>query len=155
MWYQVSDSAIHGKGLFAARRIPEGTQIVRYRGVPMSMRDLEEKRMCPDEKAKYGDGTVYLFMLDDATVIDGDVPENDARFMNHSCDENCEAVAYGEEIWLVALRPIEEGEELTFDYGFSLGEGLDHPCCCGKDGCAGFMVRKDLRWKFRRMVRKR
>jgi len=58
-------------------------------------------------------------------------------------------------IWLVALRDIEEGEELTFDYGYALEHFLDHPCHCGASTCPGFIVAKEERSKLRKILRKR
>ena len=67
-------------------------------------------------------------------------------FINHSCEPNCEAWIEEKKIFLYALRDIEAGEELTFDYGFDIENYEDHPCLCGADGCVGYIVSRD-QWK--------
>lgn len=154
--YYIKNSSIHGRGVFARKKIPAGTKILPYLGKKIRKADFE--RIIEERGASYeavhATGIVYYFELDENTVIDGDIPENDARLINHSCDENCEAVAWEGEIWIVARRDISAKEELSFDYGFSLAEALDHPCRCGKSNCAKYIIRKELRWKLRRMFRK-
>jgi SET domain-containing protein len=82
----------------------------------------------------------YLFTLDAAYDIDGSVAWNPARFLNHSCVPNCEAVIVRERIWLYTLRRIKAGEELTYNYGLGLGGFEERPCHCGARACVGFMV---------------
>ena len=66
-----------------------------------------------------------------------------ARYINHSCDPNCEASIDDERIFIHALRDIEPGEELCFDYGFDIDCYEEHPCLCGKDNCVGYIVSQD------------
>jgi len=78
--------------------------------------------------------------LDDEWDIDGNVPWNTARLINHSCDPNCEAWIIGRRVYIYSLREIKKGEELTFDYGFDIECYEDHPCRCGSSNCIGFIV---------------
>jgi SET domain-containing protein len=102
-----------------------------------------------------GVGGVYVFEVGEGIYLDGEVRGNAARFMNHSCAANCEAVEEGGRIWMTAARGIEAGEELTFDYGFRLGECLVHRCRCGAAGCAGYIVNRWERWRMRRWVKRK
>ena len=86
----------------------------------------------------------YIFSLDELRDIDGNVVWNPARFINHSCAPNCEAVVDDGHIWIVASRDIEAGEELCFNYGFDLADYRDYPCRCGAPECVGFMVAEEF-----------
>jgi hypothetical protein len=135
--YVVRRSRIHGRGVFATRRIPKGTRIVEYTGRRMS--NAEADRRYPDR-----DGIpthTFLFELDDDMVIDAAQGGNAARWINHSCDPNCEAVEEEGRIFIEALRTIAAGEELGYDYGITLDEPLTErekrrwPCFCGAADC--------------------
>ena len=143
-------SAIHGQGLAATRTLHKNTRIIEYRGERITKEESERRAWQHLEQAKQdGSGTVYIFELNDEYDIDGDCPENLARLINHSCDPNCESESDGEHIWIVALRTIAKGEELTFDYGYDLDQYRDHPCQCGSAHCIGYIVRSDLRAKLK------
>src|SRR6218665_2867925 len=90
-----------------------------------------------------GDAAVYIFTLSKNYDIDGNVPWNTARLINHSCAPNCEAWIEGRKIFIHALRDINEGEELTFDYGFDIECYEDHPCRWGSEGCVGYIVSRE------------
>lgn len=94
-----------GRGLFAQERIPKGSLIVEYVGRPATAKQIRENR----EK--------YLFWTSDVSMIDGNVPANIARFINHSCAPNCESRIRNRRIYIFALRTIQPGEELSYDYG--------------------------------------
>ena len=124
-------SPIHGTGAFARADIPAGTWVVEYSGERI---DKEESlRRCEA-------GNEFIFALNDEWDLDGSVSWNRGRFLNHSCEPNCEAERIGERIWIVALHDIPAGEELTFNYGYSLVDYRDHECRCGAIGCVGYMV---------------
>jgi uncharacterized protein len=125
------DSRIHGHGGFAKTAIREGTRIVEYVGERIS-KD-ESLRRCQDSNE-------YIFALNAEQDLDGNVPWNLARFLNHSCTPNCEAVMEHERIWIVARRDIQPGEEVTFNYGYDLVDYDEHPCRCGSPECVGYMV---------------
>ena len=88
----------------------------------------------------------YLFAIDDDIVIDASVDGNDARFINHSCDPNCDAVVDNDRIWIETIRDISRGEELAYDYAFVLEERHTaaakrrYPCNCGSPKCRGTML---------------
>ncbi|MGB9601579.1 MAG: SET domain-containing protein [Verrucomicrobiia bacterium] len=131
----VKPSKIHGSGVFASKKIPANTLIIEYVGKKISKQ--EAKRLCQE-------GNNYIFELDDETDIDGSVEWNLARFINHSCSPNAEAQIIDGHIWIVAIRDIEEGEEITFNYGYDLENYREHPCRCGAENCVGFIVAEEL-----------
>ena len=125
------DSVIHGTGGFAKTDIAAGTWVVEYGGEIISKG--ESLRRCEA-------GNEFIFSLDDEWDLDGSVPGNPARFLNHSCEPNCETERIEERIWIIAIRNILAGEELTFNYGYSLEDYREHHCGCGAAGCVGYMV---------------
>ncbi len=141
--YSVRDSKIHGTGVFAEEDIKKGTKIMQYLGEKISKEEGTKRELEQLKGAKHGAGQVYLFELDENFDIDGDVPYNDARFVNHSCDPNCEVDIKNGEIWYVALRDIKKGEELSIDYGFDLEYFAQYICECGAPNCIGFIVGKE------------
>ena len=98
---------------------------------------------------------MYIFELDDEWDIDGNFEYNDARFINHACRTNCEAVSEDGSIWIYATRDIKAGEELLYNYGYALEHFLDHPCHCGFPECVGYIVAVEDRKKLRKMLRGR
>ena len=155
-YWKVDRSSIHMRGLFARRDIPEGAEIIEYLGEKISKEESQERALEWEEKArKRGAGLVYIFELDDEYDIDGRRGHNPARYMNHSCDGNCEAINYDGHIWIVARREIGEGEELTYDYGYDAEHFMDHPCHCGSGNCIGYIVREDQRIKVRKLLKKK
>ena len=98
---------------------------------------------------------MYIFELDDKWDIDGNFEYNDARFINHACRTNCEAVSEDGSIWIYATRDIKAGEELLYNYGYALEHFLDHPCHCGFPECVGYIVAVEDRKKLRKMLRGR
>jgi hypothetical protein len=106
----LGESPIEGTGVFAKRAIPRGTRIIEYLGehVPIdALYHLIEEGRPPH---------IYGFALDHTTAIDGARNGNDARFLNHSCDPNCEPYNFGGHVYIYAMRDVRQGEELTFDY---------------------------------------
>lgn len=147
-WVEVRNSEIHGKGVYAACDIIEDTEVIEYVGEPIDKEESERRAWLQMEKAETdGDAAVYIFTLNDDWDLDGSVEWNTARLINHSCEPNC--VAYTEEgededrIVIYALRDIEKGEELSFDYGFDLECYEDHPCRCGSSDCIGYIVSQE------------
>jgi uncharacterized protein len=126
-------SAIHGRGGFAAVDIPSGTPIIRYIGEKITK--AESLRRCENENE-------YIFELDATHDLDGNVEWNPARLINHSCAPNCESELDEDkaEIWILALRDIRAGEELTFNYCYGLEDFEEHLCRCGAGDCVGYMV---------------
>jgi SET domain-containing protein len=142
---EVRRSKIAGRGAFAVSAIRKGQRIIEYRGQRIS--PAEADRRYEDTKVKHP--RVLLFSVDGRTVIDGGVEGNEARFINHSCEPNCEAVTERRRIWIYALRDIRAGEELTYDYNLT-GETEDpedqrkrYPCHCGSEKCRGTLFRAE------------
>jgi uncharacterized protein len=135
-WMLVRDSIIHGRGVFAARFIPAGTEIAEYIGERITKAESLQRCLA---------GNVYVFTLDDQFDLDGNVDHNPARFANHSCVPNCESIMDEDDrIWIVAVRDIQPGEEITYNYGYDLEDYPDHPCRCGTPNCIGFIVAEEL-----------
>lgn len=143
--YHIYDSPIHGRGLYASVDIPAETWIVEYVGEKIDKEESDRRaNELLDKTKENGGARVYMFILNDEWDIDGDVETNDARLMNHSCEPNVEAQIWDEkEIWFVALRDIQKGEELFFNYGFDLENWEEHPCCCGTPSCVGYIAAEE------------
>ncbi len=150
---EVRVSDIHGRGLYATKDIEEGTDIIQYVGEKITKKESTRRALEWEEKAREtGDGLVYIFELDDKYDIDGRLGDNPARYMNHSCDGNCEAVNCEGEIWITAIKDIKKGDELVYDYGYDMEHFMDHPCRCGSDNCIGYIVREDQRKKVKKLL---
>ena len=148
---EVRTSALHGLGVFARRRIAKGTRVIEYLGERVSHAEADRRY----EGKGAGDNHTFLFIADDATVIDAGIDGNDARFVNHGCTPNCESVIEESRVFIDALRAIAPGEELTYDYQIQR-EPDDPPdidvvfaCRCGQAGCRGTMM-----WPPRRTARR-
>jgi uncharacterized protein len=139
---EVRDSALHGKGVFALQRILKGTRVIEYLGERVSHREADRRY---DDKGA-NDNHTFLFIVDSRTVIDAGVDGNEARFVNHACEPNCESVIEERRVFIDALQTIEPGEELTYDY--QIQRAADDPpevdeifaCRCGFAGCRGSML---------------
>lgn len=152
-WCEVRRSGIHGRGLFAKKKILPGTYIIEYLGDRIDKEESNERGWAQmDHARETGDAAVYIFTLDDEWDIDGNVPENAARLMNHSCDPNCEAFIEEDKIWIAALRDIRKDDELFFNYGFDLENYEDHPCCCGSPRCVGYIAGEEYWPSLRRKL---
>lgn len=153
-WASIRLSPIHGRGMYATRAIPGGTRIIDYRGELITKAESlrrEDRRMAALKRGK--PGCVYIFELNQRHDIDGSASWNTARLINHSCKPNCESQIIRGRIWIIALRDIKEGEEITFDYGYPVHEWRNHPCLCGSPGCLGYIVAKADRWRLKRYLR--
>jgi uncharacterized protein len=140
--FEVRASPLHGLGVFATRRISRGTRILEYLGERVSHAEADRRYQHKDQ----ADNHTFLFIVDGRTVIDAGVGGNEARFVNHACVPNCESVIESRRVFIDALRTIEPGEELTYDYQIQR-EADDPPeidaifaCRCGADSCRGTML---------------
>jgi hypothetical protein len=133
---RLGPSAIHGLGGFAKIDLPQGARVVEYLGEKITK--AESLRRCEL-------GNWFIFALDDEFDLDGDGDSNPARFLNHSCSPNCDAELGDGRVWIVARRQIPAGEEITFNYGYTLDEYREHPCHCGSPDCAGYIVAEEWR----------
>jgi SET domain-containing protein len=129
----IRPSAIHATGCFATTPIRKGARVAEYTGTRLSKEEAD---------ALYQDSTItYLFGLGDGSiVIDGQGP---ARYINHSCDPNCESSEVRGRIWIKAIKSISAGEELTYDYCLYDGGEDEALCNCGATKCRGTMYSKE------------
>jgi SET domain-containing protein len=150
-WAEVRGSKIHGHGMFATKLIPPGTRIIEYTGERISKSEgFRREELRQRRAARGGDGCIYTFEVSDRVDIDGRVLWNTARYINHSCAPNCESQIVRGRVWIVSLRRIEPGEELTYDYYYDYAHYKEHPCRCGARHCAGYIVKAPQRWRVRR-----
>ncbi len=155
MKVEVRHSEIHGTGLFAIDDIEEDEFLLEYTGYHLDEEQLwQQFQETYGDDYKPGDLHVWAFEVRDGLYIDGDHPDNIAKYANHSCDENCHAVVDEDKIWIAASRPIEAGEEITFDYRFPLRDFLYHPCRCGSENCCGYIVAREDRPKLKKILKK-
>lgn len=141
---EVRNSEIHGRGVYSTQFIPKDEKIIEYIGEIIDKEESDQRGNAQHEHAqKTGDAAVYIFTLSKKYDLDGNVPWNIARLINHSCEPNCEAWIDDDRIFIHALRDIERGEELCFDYGFDIDCFEEHPCLCGTDNCVGYIVSQD------------
>lgn len=153
--WKLRKSKIHGNGMFAREDIPAETRIIEYVGEKISKKESLKRCLEWDEKArKSGEGLVYIFDLNKRYDLDGNVPGNPAKYINHSCDENCEAINEDNRIFIYSKKDIKKGDELYFDYGYALEHFLDHPCRCGSPKCVGYIVAKTSRKKLKTILKK-
>ena len=137
-------SRIHGRGVFARVAIPDGTRIIEYRGERITTAEADARY--PDDPTR--EHHTFLFSIDDEVVVDAAFKGNMARWINHSCDPNCDAVIEGGRIWIESIRDIAPGEELRYDYNFILPERHTpalkkrYPCICGSANCRGTILAK-------------
>ncbi len=141
-WLIFKDSTIHNTGGFAKVDISKDTKIIEYVGEKISKEESDRRsqkaaKLAKEDKNK---GAVYIFELDNEFDLDGDVPENYAKYMNHSCNPNAKYEYVDGKIWIVATKDINQGEEITYNYGFDMEEWIDHPCKCGSDNCVGYIL---------------
>jgi SET domain-containing protein len=140
--FEVRRSSIQGKGVFAVRRIRPGQRIIEYVG------EIVDDDTAAD---RYDDESMdrhhtFLFSLGKNRTIDAAVNGNEARFINHSCDPNCEAVEDEGRIFIEAIRNIQPGVELTYDYNLDRDPPLPrnwrslYTCRCGAESCRGTML---------------
>src|SRR3984885_11125990 len=139
---RVRRSHVHGRGVFALRRIRKGTRVIEYLGDRVTHRQADLRY----EHKPISDNHTFLFIVDRTVVIDGGANGNDARFINHSCDPNCESLIDDRRVFIEAVRTIAPGEELTYDY--QIGRDKEDPpnvdeifaCRCGAGSCRGSML---------------
>lgn len=139
---KVRKSKVHGQGVFALQRIRKGTRIIEYVGDRISHARANRRYDDHDEN----DNHTFLFAVDRNVVIDATVGGNDSRFINHSCDPNCESNIENRRVFVDAIKTIEAGEELSYDY--QIGRERDDPpnvdviyaCRCGAKDCRGTML---------------
>lgn len=142
-WHVVKRSRIHGNGIYAKRKIPAGTRIMEYIGELISSAEADRRHpVNPDDPFH-----TFFFALGTGKVIDGSHGGNDARWINHSCEPNCETEETDDgRIFVVSLQPIPRGEELFYDYGLVIDARYtqklkdEYKCLCGSAHCRHTML---------------
>jgi SET domain-containing protein len=127
-------SPIQGTGLFATDAIPTGKRLIEYAGEKIGGEEMLQR--CEA-------GNSFIFALRNGEYLDGGFDHNLARFINHSCEPNCEMRWEETSLWIVALRDISAGEEITFNYGYDLEDYRRHLCYCGSPCCVGYIVAEE------------
>ncbi len=156
-YIEVRKSKIHNNGAFAARDIPRGTRVIEYVGEKITKSESEKRadQTFENSKKSIENGAVYIFELNKKFDIDGNVPWNPAKNINHSCTPNCETEnEEGRHIWIIALRDIKKGEEVTYNYGYDIDNYEDHPCRCGSENCVGYIVNEKDWAKLKKLLKK-
>jgi uncharacterized protein len=142
---QARKSGVHGKGVFALVPIAAGETIIEYTG---EMIDWEEALRRHPHDPNDPNHTFY-FHIDEDHVIDALYGGNSSRWINHSCEPNCEADEVDGRVFIKALRNISTGEELNYDYGLMIDEPLtaelkaQYPCWCGNRKCRGTLLAQE------------
>ncbi len=157
MW-RVKKSKIHGHGIIATKNIKKNTKVIEYIGEKVlksegDKRSAQRIGMYLNSKTT---GSVYIFELNKKYDIDGSPKYNKARYINHSCDPNCEVEIVKGHIWISSIKNIKEGEELSYDYGYEFDKDdyKDHICKCASKNCLGFIISSDDWGKYLKFVSK-
>jgi SET domain-containing protein len=134
---EVRESRVHGRGVYATKPIPKGARIIEYTGQRVPWEDGPDDENNPH---------TFLFGLESGEVINPEIGGNDARWINHCCDPNCEAIEEDDRIFIYAMRHIEAGQELFYDYAMEIDEPIteeskkEFACQCGSSNCRGTML---------------
>ena len=141
--FEIRRSPIHGRGAFATRRIRKGRRLIEYAGERVTAAEADARY---DEHAMEHHHT-FLFEIDDDCVIDAGRHGNQARFINHSCDPNCAAYLEDGRVFIDAIKNIQPGVELAYDYSYERGGRYRsawkrlYACQCGAANCRGTILK--------------
>jgi uncharacterized protein len=139
---QTRRSGVHGKGVFAVQDLAEGETLIEYVGEIITWK--EALRRHPHDPSD--PNHTFYFHIDEKRVIDAKFGGNSSRWINHSCEPNCEADEQEGRVFIKALRNIKAGEELFYDYGLIIDEPYtpklkaEYPCWCGHKVCRGTLL---------------
>lgn len=139
---EVRDSGVHGRGVYAAAPIEAGARIIEYTGERITWEVAVDRH--PHDPAQ--PNHTFYFHLDGGLVIDALYGGNDARWINHACEPNCQADETDGRVFIRALRDLQPGDELFYDYGLVLDERQtaklkkQYACRCGSPSCRGTML---------------
>lgn len=139
---QVRRSGVHGKGVFALQDLAEGETLIEYVGEVISWDEAQDRHPHDPNDPNH----TFYFHVNEDRVIDALYGGNSSRWINHSCDPNCEADEDNDRIFIKAIRNIKAGEELNYDYGLIIDEPYtkklkaEYPCWCGSANCRGTLL---------------
>jgi len=156
-YFAIRSSGVHGKGAFARKTIRKGTRLVEYVGENIS--PAESDRRYDDTKVK--NHHTFLFSVDNRKVIDATFGGNESRFINHSCDPNCDAVIEKRRVYIEANRTIRPGEELAYDYNYertpktTKADEKLYKCLCGSANCRGTILSAKVTVKKKKTAKKK
>ena len=135
-------SRIHGNGVFAAKPIAKNERLIEYQGERLPSHEADARHMRLENESAH----TFLFSVNEEITIDATFKGNLAKWINHSCGPNCEAVEEDGRIFIESVKPIAPGEEITYDYRFILEERHTpankrrFQCICGSKECRGTML---------------
>lgn len=139
---QVRRSGVHGKGVFAVAPLAGGDAVIEYVGEVITWREALRRHPHDPKDPNH----TFYFHIDEDHVIDAKYGGNSSRWINHSCDPNCEAETDEGRVFIRAKRNIKAGEELFYDYGLVIDEPYtpalkkQYPCWCGSKNCRGTLL---------------
>ncbi|WIT12935.1 SET domain-containing protein-lysine N-methyltransferase [Paucibacter sediminis] len=139
---QVRRSGVHGRGVYAMAHIEAGETLIEYTGERISWDEAMDRHPHDPSDPNH----TFYFQLDTGEVIDALYGGNSARWINHSCEPNCEADEINGRVFIKALRDLFPGEELFYDYGLVIDERYtpklkkEYACRCGSADCRGTML---------------
>ena len=157
LWFK-KKSSLHGLGLFAFANIKKGEQVIEYIGDKVTKKEGDKRADKQIKRAQKNkkNGMVYVFELNKKYDIDGGVARNFARFINHSCDPNCEVEITDNRIWISSIKQIKKGAELLYNYGYPFDSDFEeHICKCGSKKCVGYILSDDHWPKLKKALNKK
>jgi uncharacterized protein len=140
--FQVRRSSVHGRGVFAVAPIARDELIIEYTGEVIGWPEALRRHPHDPEDPNH----TFYFSLEGGKVIDAKVGGNSSRWINHACDPNCQADETDGRVFIRALRDLQPGDELFYDYGLVLDERQtaklkkQYACRCGSPACRGTML---------------
>ncbi|MEY3954572.1 MAG: hypothetical protein RLZZ397_1452 [Pseudomonadota bacterium] len=146
---EARDSRVHGRGVFARLAIPSNTSIIEYTGQRITWKEAVRRHPHDPTQPHH----TFYFHLESGRVIDAKINGNIARWINHSCEPNCEAREEKGRVYIYALRALHAGEELFYDYGLEIDARYtaklkrEYACYCGHATCRGTMLAPKSRSK--------
>jgi uncharacterized protein len=155
--FEIRDSGIAGRGAFALRSIRAGERLIEYTGERITHREADRRY----DDASMTEHHTFLFTVSNRTVIDASHGGNEARYLNHSCEPNCESVIEKGRVFIDAIRDIAPGEELVYDYAYERSgdetewDEAHYRCRCGSRTCRGSIMEPEESFAERESKRRR
>ncbi len=144
---QTRRSGVHGKGVYAVVDLAEGETLIEYVGEIITWDEALKRHPHDPNDPNH----TFYFHIDEGHVIDARHGGNSSRWINHSCNPNCEAEIDAGRVFIRAKRNILAGEELFYDYGLVIDEPYtpklkaQYPCWCDAKKCRGTLLGKRRR----------